>query len=212
MERKNNTYRVSLIVLLVTYAVGILGFQLDYFRELFLFLTPFHLLLTAFLLIVNSPDKGIKIWVYFTISGILGYLVEVLGVKTGLIFGNYAYGPTLGLKLFDVPLMIGVNWFLLTYSIGMVTQKIVGGHWFSIIFGSVVLVSLDYFIEPVAIRFAFWSWDAGDVPLHNYIGWFGTSLVLMAIFRQFKFSTINPLAIYILVAQILFFALLGVDN
>jgi putative membrane protein len=36
--------------------------------------------------------------------------LEVVGVKTGLIFGEYKYGSTLGIKLFEVPLIIGFNW------------------------------------------------------------------------------------------------------
>jgi putative membrane protein len=43
----------------------------------------------------------------------------MLGVHTGILFGNYKYGNALGLKLNDVPILIGINWFIVVYACGM---------------------------------------------------------------------------------------------
>ena len=45
----------------------------------------------------------------------MGFFVELLGVKTGLIFGNYHYGATFGAKWQDVPYLIGLNWAAMVF-------------------------------------------------------------------------------------------------
>ena len=41
---------------------------------------------------------------------------EIVGVKFGIIFGDYKYGYALGYKIFEVPILIGANWAILTVS------------------------------------------------------------------------------------------------
>jgi putative membrane protein len=48
---------------------------------------------------------------------VAGFFIEAIGVNTGLIFGNYVYKTTLGWKFLETPLIIGVNWILLTCSV-----------------------------------------------------------------------------------------------
>jgi len=36
-------------------------------------------------------------------------------------------------------------------------------------------------IEPVAIRYNYWQWAEGVVPLKNYLGWFVVSLAVTGI-------------------------------
>ena len=43
---------------------------------------------------------------------LIGFIFEIIGVKTGLIFGHYKYCNGLGTKVFDVPLIISLNWAL----------------------------------------------------------------------------------------------------
>ena len=47
---------------------------------------------------------------------IIGYFIEVLGVRFKFIFGEYFYGETLGLKILNTPLIMGVNWLSLSLS------------------------------------------------------------------------------------------------
>jgi putative membrane protein len=209
MERKDNTYRISLIVLIATYLVGIIGFQMEIARPYFIILTPFHLMLTAYLLIINSKEDGYNLGLFVFSSATIGYIVEVIGVKSGFIFGNYNYGSTLGLKILDVPLMIGVNWFILTFCVGITAMQFIKNSALFILASSVSLVGIDFLIEPVAIKLYFWSWSNGIIPLHNYFGWFFTSVLILSLFRLFRFTKPNPFAIYVLLAQIIFFLILG---
>ena len=61
---------------------------------------------------VGKPKQMLAFFLIF----LLGFVVEVVGVQTGLIFGSYSYGATLGVKLFDTPLLIGLNWIFVSYS------------------------------------------------------------------------------------------------
>lgn len=101
-----------------------------------------------------------------------GFTVELIGVQTGLLFGEYAYGSALGPKLMGVPLIIGVNWLAIVLaSIGVIGAFKLKPT-LAAVFAGALSTAMDYLIEPVAIRFDFWSWTGTVIPLWNYICWF----------------------------------------
>lgn len=100
-----------------------------------------------------------------------GYVIELTGVQTGILFGEYSYGGALGPKLYGVPLIIGINWLAIVMaSIGIVGYFKLGSLLSSVLAGA-LSTGMDYLIEPVAIRYDFWSW-VGPIPAWNYICWF----------------------------------------
>lgn len=139
---------------------------------------------------------------------LIGYWIEVLGVHTSLIFGSYAYGPTLGAKVLEVPLMIAVNWLLLTYLCGSVADTLPMSRIAKVVSAALLMVAIDYLIEPVAIKFDFWSWELLHPPLHNYLGWLFTALLVQSLFFVASFRKGNPLALPLLTIQVLFFLVL----
>ena len=92
-------------------------------RDLTLSLTPQNLLVTTFSIFFIYEDK-IKMLRFFIFAFSIGFLVEVIGVNYGIIFGNYTYGSVLGFKVLNVPLMIGVNWFFLSIACGGISDMI----------------------------------------------------------------------------------------
>ena len=56
-------------------------------------------------------------------------MTEFLGVNYGYIFGNYAYGSNLGYKIGGVPVMICVNWVILTIITADVSSYIHKNIW-----------------------------------------------------------------------------------
>ena len=103
---------------------------------------------------------------------------EILGVNYGLLFGDYYYGENLGWKVLGVPLLIGVNWMVLTFLSAYISKQIFQNKWLTFFAGALLMVGLDFFIEPVAPVFDFWHWDIGHAPLQNFIAWFGVAFVL----------------------------------
>jgi len=204
---------ILIFIIILFHAVGLAGLSVSFMQPLFLALVPFHLLLMLGLLSFSHNTFDLKfIWFVFTIV-VLGYAVEWVGIHDHFIFGSYTYGDTLGYKPGGVPLIIGINWFLLVYASGVFAQRLfVSSVLARIVFGAFIMVMSDVIIEPIAIRFDYWHWQtAGDfltAPLINYIGWFVVSLVMLTIFEVFAFKRQSRVAIALLFAQALFFILL----
>ncbi|WP_423149569.1 carotenoid biosynthesis protein [Rubrolithibacter danxiaensis] len=209
MENKRS-YICSFLIVLFHF-VGLIGFLLPSLVPIFIKLVPWHLLLMFILLLISQQDKNLHFVFYLVTVFLLGFLLELAGVKTGIIFGNYAYGKTLGLKLFDVPLLIGLNWVMLVYAAATCVQalqmsenKIVKSA-----IAAFALVVLDYLIEPVAVKFDYWEWDTSAIPVKNYVCWYLISFLFCFVFYSFSFNKKNKAAITFFITQLLFFIALN---
>jgi len=207
MRSKSWLYR-SVFVLILLHAVGLIG-MLSPWRDLFFSLTPIHLVLASAVMLLNHGDWKRGHIAFLVTCFVVGFFAEVAGVHTGLIFGDYAYGTVLGPKLFAVPLVIGVNWLMLVYGMGMVVVK-VKAHWIVRgILAATLMVLLDVLIEPVAIASGFWSWVGGVPPFMNYVGWFVVAAILQLYFYQLKAVSYNAVAVWLMAIQAAFFGLLN---
>jgi putative membrane protein len=195
----------------ILHIVGIGGFSFcGFWNSWFTFLVPFHLIITATALLVGNQNKSTSFSIRLAMVGIVGYIIEIVGVKTGIIFGHYQYEGALGIKMANVPPLIGLNWILMIYSSVTVLQQLkIKNTILVILIGAICITLLDLLIEPVAIELNFWSWQNNIVPLQNYIGWFGTAILLNAILviGNSK-NNKNALALPILLMQIAFFGAL----
>jgi putative membrane protein len=199
-------------VLAILHVVGIAGFSFcGFWNDWFTFLVPFHLLITAAALILANPEKSKTFTARLFFVGLAGWIIELIGVKTGLIFGNYQYEGALGIKLANVPPIIGVNWILMVYSSNSVLQQLkLNNKLILIITSSIGITLLDILIEPVAIDLNFWSWHNNTIPFQNYIGWFVTAVLLNAILTiGHKQKIQNSLALPVLLMQVGFFGALN---
>ena len=70
------------------------------------------------------------------------------------------------------------------------------------------MVLIDLVIEPVAMKYGFWSWQGGQIPLQNYLAWFVVSFVLLQLFYRLKFRKVNLIAPALYFFQLLFFVVL----
>lgn len=197
-------------VFIILHLVGIAGFSIAATRELFQFLTPFNLLISLGLLLWLHTNRNNQFILLSILVGLLGYLVEVVGVNTGQIFGNYTYGKTLGFQLWQTPLIIGVNWLMMIYYTSAIAKRITGVPALQILTGAVLMVLMDLLIEPVAIQFDYWTWSGDGIPLKNYVGWFVTALFLHTLYSRIEHTRKNVVAPYLAFAQLIFFAALNV--
>jgi len=201
---------ISIILLFIFHLVGAVGLSLS-FRELFLALTPFNLLLSIGLYIWANDDYSVEFFKLCAVLFAIGYFVEVIGVNTGILFGEYTYGEALGFKVLNTPLMIGVNWILLSFSIFSVSNFFLKKKWPTILLASVLMVLMDVLIEPVAISLDFWSWAAVDIPLQNYVMWFIVSLIMNTIISFNRPKLDYRISFGLLLSQVLFFTLLSMS-
>ena len=201
--------KVNLIIILlfILHFVGGIALSMDSVKSVFLTLTPFNLTLTFVLLIWGNQDFSFNFFKVISVLFLIGFFVEILGVYSGLLFGEYHYGKTLGFQFLGVPLIIGVNWVLLVVSSFAVSSYFVSNSILTVVLSSVIMVLLDLMIEPVAIRLDFWYWQAEVIPLQNYLMWFLVALLMNWIltFNRFKFNV--KLGFGLLISQVLFFTL-----
>jgi bisanhydrobacterioruberin hydratase len=194
---------------IIFYVIGVLGVTIPPTRNLFIYLTPFALLISFSTVIFFHQEgfdtKTISVFIFILV---ISYFIEVTGVKTGLIFGNYSYGKGLGPKLLATPLMIGINWLLLVYCTSVIFDRLPVHAIFKIFFPSLLMVIYDLIMEQVAPHLEMWYFDGDTVPLRNYISWFFTAFSLHSLIKLTGIKTTNKLAPLIFCCQLSFFGIL----
>lgn len=195
---------LPITIIAIFHLVGFIGFLISpaYFRSL----TPVNLLLSAVLVIVMSNQPKGLFYLVLLLTALAGYFIEVLGVRTGWIFGHYYYGSALGYKLLSTPLLIGVNWALLIYATNQLVQF--ENKYANTILAALLMVGLDFFIEQSASRFDFWYWRGARIPLQNYIAWFLISIGINWFAGKELSKKPNPTAKAFYIIQVLFFVAL----
>lgn len=196
---------LAVFVLVVFHAVGFWGLSYSGDPTYFQRLTPMNLLLTNALLFAFHRRWGAAFVLFAGVVFAVGFFAEVLGVHTGLLFGDYTYGEALGAKVWEVPLLIGLNWLMLVYTTGHISNMLRMPLFLRAVLGAALMVVLDFFIEPVAMRFDFWSWQGSHIPLSNFVGWFFVALALQLYFQLASFYKQNRLAPFVYLVQLLFF-------
>ncbi|MET4083508.1 putative membrane protein [Pedobacter sp. UYP30] len=214
MERPTITNAIispkwAVAIIIIFHLVGLVGFLVSGLNASFKSLVPYHLLL-MFLILILSYNADYK-RLYLFIAGVFlcGYMVEVLGVKTLGIFGNYAYGNTMGLKVADVPLLMGINWVLLIFSVGqMVKDFKIRSSSLAALVGAALLVLFDFFMEPVAMKFDYWQWHDKIIPIQNYVAWFIVSVILLKFYYALHLKQQKYIGITLFCSQLVFFVVL----
>jgi len=222
---KLSKYQIATFTAIFFHLVGLVGI-LVYDNAFFIRSTPFNMVLSGALLIWTQKNKNIYFYFFLVIACVIGFVVEVIGVNTGLLFGDYGYGKVLGFQWKNVPLLIGLNWFIVMYCSGIsiytlltrvIKQVAVETKAPSMVLkamsviadGATLAVLLDWLMEPVAIKLGYWQWNGGDsVPLYNYICWVVVGALLLTVFHFCKFDKQNKFAINLLLIQVMFFLLL----
>ncbi len=188
------------------------------YADTFVLLTPLNLLVSLLLVSIYQQPKDINFSLFLILAGLFGFIIEVLGTKTGFIFGQYTYGATLGLKILDTPLTMCINWACLMFCILMFINNINYrlNNYLKSFFGAFLMVFMDIFIEPVAVKFDFWSWKSEGInsflvaPLQNYLAWFVIAFILYLFLTPLLHYYQNKAAVRLLYLQFIFFAGLNI--
>jgi bisanhydrobacterioruberin hydratase len=203
--------RNTVAFLIIFYTVGVFGLGYTGTRDMFIRLMPLTILLSIALLFhFHTPWKPRHV-ALFALIAITGYLVEVAGVITGHVFGEYQYHHALGVQVFGTPLLIGVNWLMLTYCVYVIGRQHLNlSPVPTVLTGASLKLVYDYVMEPVAIRLDMWTWAGDDIPLQNYVAWFVISVVFLSLLHIFKIKFENKLAAWLFGIQFLFFLSLNI--
>ncbi|WP_019037970.1 carotenoid biosynthesis protein [Psychroflexus tropicus] len=201
---KKRSSQIAIGVLWLFHISGILGISFGY-QDWFASRTGLNLLIMFLVLVFFFPLDSFKKWGLFLAFGLLGILAEYLGVTFGLFFGEYAYGENFGPKIFEVPILIGVNWAMLTFICGAVANKLADHFFLKSLLGTFMMLLLDLFMEKVAPIFDFWEFSGGYAPIDNYIAWGIISFIFHLIFHLFKVKGQFLVSLHMYLVQLVFF-------
>jgi bisanhydrobacterioruberin hydratase len=220
---KFSRYQIATAIAVLFHAIGFVG--IVFFKDSFILQsTPINLLLMGGLLMWTQAEKNTSFWIFVVITAAIGIAVEVIGVNTKLLFGDYSYGNVLGPKVKNVPLIIGINWVITVYCCGVSVHTLlvkaidkVSTETSTppmalkavsvIVDGATLAVFFDWLMEPVAVQLGYWKW-ADEIPFYNYLCWFIVAMALLVIFHFLKFNKQNKFAVHLLMIQVMFFLLL----
>lgn len=121
-----------------------------------------------------------------------GFVVEVLGVHTGVPFGSYRYTDALGPQLLGVPPVVALAWTMLAWPAVLAARRLVRAPAARIVVAAWALTAADLFLDPQMVAAGYWRWHAVSahlpgvptVPLSNLLGWLAVSLVLSALLHR----------------------------
>ncbi len=122
---------------------------------------------------------------FFVLTFGVGLGMEVLGVRTGWVYGPYHYTTRLGPRFLGlVPYVIPLAWFMMTYPSWVISRRVLAvlwrktPPWAVAALGGVVMTAWDLVLDPLMVHYRHWVWEAPGgyfgVPLHNFLGWWLT--------------------------------------
>lgn len=191
------------------YLVGLLLYMIPYTRPLFVSITSLSLFLAIAATLAFHRDWNGKTVIWFVFIVLSSFLLEMQGVKSGELFGQYGYERGLAPMINDTPLIIGLNWLFLVYASNNIVRKFDLKPMVRILSGSLLMIGYDLVLEWVAPYMTMWHFESGYPPVQNFLVWFTTALFYHAGFEVLKIKSNNPPARFLFGLQILFFVLIG---
>ena len=203
IRKKENGY---ILVTVLFFCVGFVMHIIPAFREGAISITE------GFLFLINIFVFGVCLIRFFSyrllmISFLIllfTFLIEVIGIKTGKIFGYYHYGNVFSITLFDVPLVIGFNWLMLIMSANSLVRHWVKREYLILFCVAILVMVFDLLLEPVSIKLGYWTWENNAIPVQNYLAWFFIAFFFSFPLRYFTLDS-RLLQSYIII-QFLYFA------
>jgi len=171
-------------VVMVASAEGLLPGWLA-FQPILLFFGT--LVMRSPLLVAVTPliDRRGGVW----LLGLLAftYLIEFVGVQTGVPYGEFSYGVRLGPMLGEIP--VGLPLFYIPLVLNAVLLVVVLTRHpavrcspaVRIPAALAVVLAIDLVLDPAAVALGFWQYAEGGayygVPWRNFLGWIGSGVI-----------------------------------
>ena len=152
--------------------------------------------------LLDSKDNRIQRLLMLFILFIYGTFLEFMGVTNG----HYHYATDFLMILEVVPLPVSLAWVGIIYSVMIIAERLELKTWQRIIATSLIALSLDWGMDPVAVELGLWTWetDRGEyfgVPGFNFFGWFFIPIAFLIAYglgweqenKRFKLYTIHEI-------------------
>jgi putative membrane protein len=171
----------------------------------------------AFLLV---SEGAVRALVVLAVCAGAGFLIELVGSRTGVPFGRYSYTERLKPQLAHVPLVVPAAWFMMLPPAWAIASLIAPGE-SRILFAAIsglAFAAWDFYLDPQMVHWDFWRWrDSGPyygIPWTNFVGWFLGAFVISLLVGAPPVSPAPFFAVFALtwlleaVAQLVFWRLI----
>lgn len=192
-------------ILCIFYAVGLLIQVFWPHPQLFKTLTPVNIVAGFCMALFFRKKIDFPFISALFAVGVCGFFIEYAGIHTGLIFGKYSYGKTLGAGWQGVPYLIGLNWACLIFFCTSALAGHLKNAWVISIVCGLMMVGYDFVLEPVAVHYNMWHWFGKPIPIKNYIAWFAASVLFCRLFLVLSKPEKNKVATAVFFLQAAFF-------
>lgn len=204
LEKYTNKQSIGIGILWLFTVSAIIGISLGH-KDWFLSKTPLNMLIILGVLVFLYPVRSFKMLGFTVFVYVASLLIEMHGVRYGILFGKYHYLDYLGPTIAGVPWLIGVNWAILVLSSAGIVERFISSVFGQILAGALMMTITDAIIEPLAPTFRFWMFDGGMPGAMNYIGWFLSSLLFHGMYRWLRLSGDFIVSAHVLASQLVFF-------
>lgn len=217
MTKERKVYLIKVILLYFILIMGGVWYHLGLFIDISQIIAGYLIIFIGYLSVyevyqsetINSKFGFLSVIAFIII---FSWLIELIGVKTGVIFGNYQYGNILQPQLFGTPIPIGFAWIstlVSSYAIAELIMKKSNKKIILLLFVAFLMTFFDFLMEPAAIKLRYWSWQDSIVPLQNYVAWFVLGFLFALLFSIQKISmTQTKLLKHIYISQLIYFLII----
>lgn len=194
LERIVRDHRVTIAVvfplvgavILVTSALGYLPRPLAFYPFLLVFGT-LVMRLPVVAALLPLIDRRAACWIGLLAA--YSYAIELVGVRTGWPYGEFAYAIELGPMVAGVPAALPVFFVPLVINAYLLALLLTRGRSGILPLALAIVLAIDLVLDPAAVALGFWAFSTGayyGVPASNYLGWvLSGSIGVLAIDRAF---------------------------
>ncbi len=190
-------FKKHCLVIVLWLAFNVLLFTTESFGIILILLG-----LSIVIILTHKYKKKFAIW--SVVTYLTTMMLEILGTNAVLIFGEYSYGNNLGIKLFGVPLIIGLLWIILILGSVSVVNRLKLQPFYS----GLVLIIFDIPLEIVATRQELWHF-VGGVSLINFLTWGLIGILFSYYLDRIKIKFASKTGSTLFIGQGLIFALIA---
>lgn len=207
-------YRIKLFFLYFILIMGGVWYHLELFQEVSQFIAGYLIIAIGIFSVLEvyknvNIDQILRFISIILFIILISWVVELIGVKTGLIFGNYKYGSILQPQILGTPIPIGFAWIstlLGSYAITQIILKKINSKFVILIFTAFLMTLFDFMMEPAAIKLGYWYWESGTVPIQNYLAWFVIGFFFALLFSTQKINLLNTKILkHVYLSQVIYF-------